>query len=146
MNKPFCPMATACIHGGETAPDLRGGVSFYELTISVLVEVSIQGLPNSKTGFFGFHIHNGNSCSGADFSNTGSHYNPKDTRHPTHAGDLPPLLLCNGGANMTFVTDRFRIKDIIGKTVVIHDSPDDFTTQPAGNAGTKIACGVIEKR
>lgn len=145
MNRAFCPVATACIFGSKTAPDLHGRVNFYELANSVLVEVNIQGLPKSKTGFFGFHIHEGKNCSGNDFSDTGSHYNPKDTQHPAHAGDLPPLLLCNGEANMTVATDRFKIKDIIGKTIVIHDQPDDFTTQPAGNAGTKIGCGVIAK-
>ncbi len=46
---------------------------------------------------------------------------------------------------MTVMTDRFHIKEIIGKTVVIHSMPDDFTTQPAGNAGTKIGCGVIRQ-
>ena len=44
---------------------------------------------------------------------------------------------------MTFLTNRFRVEEILGKTVIIHDSPDDFTSQPAGNAGKKIACGMI---
>lgn len=65
--------------------------------------------------------------------------------HPEHAGDLPPLIRCRGNAYLSFRTDRFSVNEIIGRTVVIHSDPDDFHTQPAGNAGKKIACGVIQK-
>ncbi|MBQ4317365.1 MAG: superoxide dismutase family protein, partial [Clostridia bacterium] len=104
----------------------------------------ISGLPNTSSGFFGFHIHEGNNCLGNKFENTGNHYNPNRLPHPLHAGDMPPLISCNGNAFLAFFTDRFSIDEIIGKTVVIHSNPDDFTTQPSGNAGTKIACGVIK--
>jgi Cu-Zn family superoxide dismutase len=56
---------------------------------------------------------------------------------------MPPLFAANGHAFSAFLTDRFSINDIIGKTVVIHDSPDDFSTQPSGNSGSKLACGQI---
>ena len=112
----------------------------------MLIETKVSGLPmESETGFFGFHIHQGESCSGADFSGTGSHYNPVGLAHPKHAGDLPPLLSCRGNAYLSVKTDRFSVKDILGRTVVIHSDPDDFRSQPARNAGTKIACGVIRK-
>ena len=65
--------------------------------------------------------------------------------HPFHSGDLPSLLENNGYAYMTVLTNRFKIADIIGKVVIIHDSPDDFTSQPSGNSGMKIACGIIRK-
>jgi len=55
------------------------------------------------------------------------------------------LMCCRGNAYLAVKTDRFTVHDIIGKTVVIHSNPDDFHTQPAGNAGKKIACGVICK-
>jgi len=111
-----------------------------------LIVAKISGLPaDSETGFFGFHIHKGNTCTGADFSGTDSHYNPTEQAHPEHAGDLPPLLRCNGSAYLSVRTDRFSVKEIIGRTVVIHSEPDDFHTQPAGNAGRKIACGVIRR-
>ncbi len=55
-----------------------------------------------------------------------------------HAGDLPPLLSNNGRAYCQVLTGRFRVSDVIGKTVVIHSGPDDFMTQPSGNAGEKI--------
>ncbi|MBR4880784.1 MAG: superoxide dismutase family protein [Clostridia bacterium] len=137
------PDAIAEIRGGIQAPGLRGEVLFFQNRSSVTVSVNISGLPYSESGFFGFHIHDGVSCTGEGFSDTGGHYNPKGRSHPSHSGDLPPLLKCNGGAYMTVMTDRFTVNEIIDKTVVIHNMPDDLTTQPSGNSGTKIACGVI---
>ena len=138
--------AFAEITGGTGAPQLSGCVQFYQENGCVLITARICGLPKvSETGFFGFHIHEGNICQGSDFSGTGSHYNPTRQVHPEHAGDLPPLIWCQGNAYLSFRTDRFSIKDIIGHTVVIHSDPDDFHTQPAGNAGRKFACGVIRK-
>ena len=140
------PDAVAQIQGGMEAPQLSGCVHFYQQNRCVLIVAEIFGLPReSETGFFGFHIHQGGSCSGTDFSETGSHYNPVDQVHPKHAGDLPPLICCRGNAYLAVKTDRFTVPDIIGKTVVIHSDPDDFHTQPVGNAGRKIACGVICK-
>ena len=141
------PDAVAYVRGGSDAPNINGQVRFYQEPRSVRVEADIAGLPkDSETGFFGFHIHEGNSCAGTGFPQTGNHYNLDSTTHPQHAGDLPPLLMQQGRAEMTVRTDRFRVQDIIGRTVVIHSNPDDFNTQPAGNTGTKIACGVIGKR
>ena len=111
-----------------------------------MIVAEISGLPRgSETGFFGFHIHQGRECSGVGFSGTEGHYNPLERGHPEHAGDLPPLLWCKGNAYLSVKTDRFSVNEIIGRTVVIHSDLDDFRTQPAGNAGKKIACGVIQK-
>ena len=141
------PDAVAEILGGAETPQLSGCVRFYQENGCVLIVARISGLPQkSGKGFFGFHIHQGGDCSGIGFSDTGSHYNPTVLVHPEHAGDLPPLLWCQGNAYLSVRTDRFLVKDIIGRTVVIHSEPDDFHTQPAGNAGKKIACGVIHKR
>ena len=141
-----CPDAVAKIRGGVEVPKLSGCIRFYQQKGCVLIVAEIFGLPReNETGFFGFHIHQGESCSGTDFSETGSHYNPVDQIHPKHAGDLPPLMCCRGNAYLAVKTDRFTVRDIIGKSVVIHSDPDDFHTQPAGNAGKKIACGVICK-
>ena len=142
-----CPDAVAQIQGGMEAPQLTGCVAFYQENGCVLIAARVSGLPReSETGFFGFHIHQGENCSGTDFSGTGSHYNPMNQAHPKHAGDLPPLLSCRGNAYLSVKTDRFSVNEIIGRTVVIHSDPDDFHAQPAGNAGKKIACGVIRKR
>lgn len=136
------PEAAACIQGDRA---LRGTVKFYALGECTLVVADIQGLPSNSTGFYGFHIHEGDSCLGETFPNTGGHYNPYSAAHPQHPGDLPPLLSQNGTAFLAVRTGRFRIRDIIGRTVVIHSDADDFRSQPAGNAGRKIACGVIRK-
>lgn len=106
-----------------------------------------QAVGKCKGRFFGFHIHEGNSCTGNandEFANAKSHFNPTNCEHPFHAGDLPPLIENNGYAYMSVLINKFKIKDILGKVVIIHDSPDDFKTQPSGNSGTKIACGKIE--
>ena len=71
------------------------------------------------------------------------HYNPNGAEHPCHAGDLPPLFSAAGKAFMVFLTNRLSVNEVIGKTVVIHSNADDFTTQPSGNSGSKIACGII---
>ncbi len=144
MNCNFSnPNAVAHIQGSKEFSNICGQIAFYQRQNYVLVEATIKHLPAVETGFFGFHIHEGDSCTGNDFSYTGSHYNPTNTQHPTHAGDLPTLMLCNGGAYLVVSTDRFSVRDIIGRTVVIHQMPDDFKSQPAGHAGTKIACGKI---
>lgn len=142
-NTTLTPRAAAHIHGGTQMPALHGTVHFYRKPCGVLVVAQIHGLPSD--GFLGFHIHDGQNCSGTAFKNTGSHFNPGGTPHPSHAGDLPPLLSCHGHAYLAVVTDRFHIEDILGRTVVIHSQTDDFRTQPTGDAGTKIACGIIRK-
>lgn len=140
------PNASAYISGGDSSPKISGTVRFYQQNNGVLIIAEINGLPDSETGFFAFHIHEGNDCRGDGFPNTGSHYNPRGKDHPNHAGDLPPLLSAGGKATLAVVTNRFDVNDVIGRTVVIHSGPDDFKTQPSGNAGTKIACGVIVRR
>ncbi len=138
------PTAVAVIRGGDTAPSVFGAVTFYQYARCVAVVADIDGLPPSKTGFYGFHIHGGTTCGGTDFSESQGHYNPQNTPHPRHAGDLPPLMRCGSRARMEAWTDRFSVADILGRTVIIHSDPDDFRSQPSGDAGTKIACGVIE--
>ena len=143
MERCRFPKAAARVMGNREHPRLTGTVGFYQQCGGVLVMADISGLP--RDGFFAFHIHEGADCRGEGFPNTGGHYNPGNTPHPDHSGDLPPLLSSHGRAKMTVLTDRFRVTDIIGTTVIIHSNPDDFTTQPSGNPGTKIACGVIRR-
>ncbi len=149
----FPPDAFANIRGGMTYPDIRGIVKFYQRKYSTLVVAEIRGLPNPigrcEKPVFAFHLHDGTSCdmNGKEaFSETKGHYDPENCPHPYHAGDMPPLFGVNGFAFSAFMTDRFRVRDILGKTVVIHAGSDDFSTQPAGNAGEKIACGVVVGR
>ena len=79
------------------------------------------------------------------FSATMAHYNPAKCNHPFHAGDLPPLFGNHGYAFSIFLINRFLLSEVLGKTVIIHGNPDDFTTQPSGNAGEKLACGGIKR-
>lgn len=138
------PSASAKIAGGEDFPQISGLVEFYALQGGVLVVADINNLPKTENNIFAFHIHAGGSCQN-NFSLTGGHYNPSGTLHPKHAGDMPPLFSNKGSAWQAFFTDRFSVEEIVGKTVIIHDGVDDFTSQPSGNSGNKIACGVITK-
>ena len=122
---------------------LRGTVKFYSVPGGSLVAVEATGLPESGSGFFALHIHEGGSCGGEDFADSRGHYNPENVPHPGHVGDLPPLLNMGGRAFLAVETDRFFVEDVIGCTAVLHSRSDDFRTQPAGDAGEKIACGVI---
>ncbi len=139
--------ASAQIHGGPDYPDIKGTVSLRRMNGGALVTAQIYNLPRKNSEqIFGFHIHEGTSCTGNKtdpFADAGGHYNPQGKKHPGHAGDLPPLFGNNGYAYMSVFTDRFTVDEVIGRTVIIHDMPDDFTTQPSGNSGKKIACGKI---
>lgn len=144
------PQALAVLRGSAKYPDIQGNVFFYQLAEAVLVVAEVTGLPKVQGQFndpvFGFHIHSGGDCTGNrqdPFAGAGGHYNPDQLPHPYHAGDLPPLFGNGGYAFSTFITNRFAVDEIIGKTIIIHADPDDFMTQPSGNAGEKIACGKI---
>ena len=141
------PAAIAPMSGGTVTPGLSGIVSFFPAGSGTLVVADIRGLPRGDgpcaSRIFGFHLHEGSACTGADFADTRGHFNPGGYLHPYHAGDLPPLFGWDGRAYLAVLTGRFRVPEVIGRTVVIHDQPDDFTTQPSGNSGKKIACGVI---
>ena len=146
------PHAVARIRGSKNYPQIQAVVEFFQTKDGVLLSVEASGLPKDKNvcekPIFAIHIHSGGSCTGNEtdpFADAMVHYNPDDCKHPHHAGDLAPLFGVNGSAFSLFLTDRFSVKEVIGKTVIIHSKPDDFTTQPAGNSGEKIACGVIEK-
>ena len=144
------PAAYAELMGNPGTGEITGIVRFFPIGAGVLVNAEIYGLPADvnpcASDIFGFHIHEGHSCTGNEsdpYANTGGHYNPALCPHPAHEGDMPPLFGYNGSAWMMYYTDRFNLSDIIGKTVIIHSQPDDFTTQPSGNSGAKIACGTI---
>lgn len=122
---------------------LRGTVKFYSVPGGTLLAVEVSGLPDNDSGFFALHIHQGGSCAGKGFPETLGHYDPEGNAHPLHAGDLPPLLNMGGRAFLAVETDRFFVEEVVGRTAVLHGKTDDFRTQPSGNAGEKIACGVI---
>lgn len=146
------PTAIARIRGSNQYPNICGMVRFYQTGRGVIVAAHVSGLPESESPcchpVFAFHIHTGACCTGSGsdpFADVGGHFNPDNCPHPQHAGDLPPLFGSGGHAFSVFLTDHFCAKDVIGRTVIIHGGPDDFTSQPAGNAGPKIACGEIRR-
>lgn len=146
------PQAYAEVNGSEKYPDIQGRVYFYEANGGTIVLAEIYGLPDEEQQylgkFFGFHIHEGSTCTGnrADpFGDTMTHYSPGYAQHPQHAGDLPVLLSSYDTAWMAVYTGRFRPRQVVGRTVVIHSQPDDYRTQYHGNAGEKMACGEIKE-
>lgn len=150
--------AIAYLRGGPLAPEIKGAVSFRNVQGGTKVTIEVWGLPryqpatNGKqpVGPHGFHLHERGTCKVGETDNpfmaAGGHWNPGNQPHGNHAGDFPVLFSNKGFAYMSFFTDKFTVAEVIGKAVIIHESPDDYRTQPAGNAGRRLACGVIRRR
>ena len=146
---PAGPMAMATLQPtpGSTA---QGTVHFQELRNgSVEVQVDLAGVP---PGVHGFHIHEKGDC-GDNGNAAGGHFNPTGAPHAgpdtdtRHAGDFGNVTAdANGIARTTFRTRSITVRDgsisVVGRAVMLHANPDDLTTQPTGNAGGRIACGV----
>lgn len=119
----------------------------------VRVSGQVSGLkPNSEHGF---HIHENGDCSSADGSSAGGHFNPGNSAHGKHGqgvqhvGDLMSLRAnASGMAVVQYETQQISLnansKNIANRALIVHADPDDFTTQPTGNAGARLACGVIQ--
>lgn len=125
-----------------------------QMEFGVSLQINVVGYPmlnriRCQQPIIAFHIHKGNSCTGTNenpFLNAKGHYNPNRCQHPYHAGDLGNLFINrNGSAKMSMVNDRFTVNEVIGRVMILHASFDDFKTQPSGNSGAMIACGVIRR-
>ncbi len=141
-------MATLAPTTGQTA---TGTVRFQDMGTDG-TEVTID-LKNVPPGVHGFHIHEGNSCAD-DAKAAGGHFNPTSMPHAApdaashHSGDFGNVTADDKGeVHATFMTHSVTVAagttSVIGHAVVLHASPDDLTTQPSGNAGARIACGVV---
>lgn len=147
--------AVATLVASPIVPAVRGHVTFKDVPGGTLVTAEVGGLPLYSPGPppqspHGFHIHEGSTCEVGDpanpFQAAGGHWNPDDQPHGNHAGDFPVLFSQPSGlTEMTFFTDRFSVADIVDRTVIIHLNPDDYRSQPAGDSGLRIACGVITR-
>ncbi len=147
--------AIAYIVGSDLAPEIHGTVKFLGVPDGSWVEAEIFGLPDYKEatsetpqiGPFAFHIHQNDTCGSIHTENpfeaAGGHWNPTGEQHGNHAGDFPVLFSNAGTAKMLFFSNKFFPDDVIGKSVVIHQSPDDYVSQPTGSGGKRIACGSI---
>jgi superoxide dismutase, Cu-Zn family len=151
----------------ENADGDRVGVAFFRERHDE-VEVS-AAVWDQTPGFHGFHVHTVGRCDPPTFTSAGGHYNPTGADHGDHAGDLPSLLVTeDGSARLAFVTDRFSIRDLLdedGSALIVHSNRDNFANIPdryqssesdapgpdeetlsTGDAGSRVACGVIERR
>ena len=133
---------------GNTA---KGEVRFYKLDGGVRVIASVEGLTPGKHGF---HVHEKGDCSAPDAMSAGGHFNPTGSPHgaptapPTarHAGDLGNLEAgADGKANYDRVDSMLVYDSITGLSVLVHAGEDDYVTQPSGNSGARVGCGVIER-
>lgn len=145
------PSATAKLEPtrGNTA---AGTLTFVQWGEVVKVSGSISGLkPGAEHGF---HVHEKGDCSSGDGLSAGGHFNPGGKPHghhgmgEHHTGDLPSVKAdASGVAAIHFESRTIRVgssaNDIVGKGLIVHRDPDDFTTQPTGNAGPRLACAVI---
>jgi Cu-Zn family superoxide dismutase len=133
---------------------VKGSATFEQRGDKVRISANVSGLrPN---GEFGFHIHEVGDCSSGDGMSTKGHYNPQGKPHAAHssaerhAGDLPSLKSDGSGnatmsADIDIITVNAGPTSIIGRGLIVHAQPDDFKTQPTGNAGARSACGVIQR-
>jgi Cu-Zn family superoxide dismutase len=151
---PGGPAATAQLQPtrGNAA---SGEVRFVQRGDKVLVSGEVRGLkPYAEHGF---HIHEKGDCSSGDGLSAGGHFNPRSQRHGAHgrgehhAGDLPSLQANRDGvARIQFESDSIGVgsgsHDIVGRGLIVHRDPDDYTTQPTGNAGPRLACAVIARQ
>ncbi len=119
------------------------------------VEIKVEAA-NLSPGLHGFHIHENGVCEPPDFESAGGHFNPTDKehgfkdKHGPHAGDLKNLKVeKDGTVKQTFFDDRVTLKKgepnslLQGTSLIIHQDKDDYISQPSGNSGKRIACGVI---
>ena len=149
---PSGPSAVADLAptAGNTA---KGTVTFTQKGDKVIVHAMVSGL---AAGTHGFHIHEKGDCSSADGTSAGGHFNPlgKPHSYPTvedrHAGDMPMLAADSTGnavldGELDVITIGGGPTDIVGKALIVHKDADDFKTQPTGNSGARVACGVIRK-
>lgn len=130
---------------------VTGTVTFTESSRGVRVNVRLD---NVAPGVHGFHVHETGDCSAPDASSAGGHFNPSNEPHGApsdrvhHAGDLGNVTANERGEVRTeFFSNAITVsagaQSVVGKAIVLHTDPDDLTSQPTGNAGGRIACGVI---
>lgn len=140
----------------KSGSDLVGEAVFVQENGEVTLTANFSGL---SEGTHAIHLHENADCSAEDGTSAGGHWNPTFEDHGKwgddtgyHKGDIGNFEVdADGNGSITFSTDEWCIgcdddtKNIIGTSLIVHDGTDDFTSQPAGNAGTRIGCGVIER-
>ncbi|MCL2161583.1 MAG: superoxide dismutase family protein [Betaproteobacteria bacterium] len=149
--EPAPPQASALLAPTQ-GNTVQGNVVFrQEPNGGIRVIAEVTGL---TPGSHGFHVHEKGDCSAPDATSAGGHFNPHQTAHGKpgegafHAGDLPSLeAAANGNATLNVVLDSITLTGehtIVGRGLIVHADPDDYVSQPTGNAGARVACAVIQ--
>lgn len=144
---PQIQKAVAVIHSvGDN--QVSGTVNFGKTETGTKITAQITGL---SEGEHGFHIHQYGDCSAADASSAGGHFDPDDMKHNSrdaeirHVGDMGNLVSegMEFTTTLSYTDNNIFLEEIIGRGIIIHAGKDDLTSQPSGDAGPRIACGVI---
>ena len=146
LNVTFEPKSNSNVKGNGTFIEKNGKITF---------EATFTGL---KPGIHAIHIHEKSDCSAADGSSAGGHWNPTFKKHgklgegESHKGDIGNFTTNEyGEGTIVITTSEWCIgcgdpaKDIVGKSLIVHQGPDDYISQPAGNSGARVACSAIIK-
>ena len=149
MNSP-APKRAICVLYPTQGNSVTGTITFTWVAEGIKVAADLQGLTKGKHGF---HIHEFGDCSSTDGSSAGGHFNPAGMTHGApmdmsrHAGDMGNLEADDSGkAHLEYIDKVITfegVTSIIGRSIIIHKGEDDLKTQPTGNAGARVACGVI---
>lgn len=146
--------ATATLQGAPEDADFSGTITVTPEGNGVRVVADVRGV--DRDGRHGFHVHETGECSHGEgsghFTSAGGHFNPNNAEHtcpPTasrHAGDLGNIEITNGTGRADVTTDLLTLSgpnSVVGKAIILHANEDDCQTQPTGNAGDRLACGVV---
>ncbi|HKQ61268.1 MAG TPA: superoxide dismutase family protein [Candidatus Polarisedimenticolaceae bacterium] len=150
--KPAEPKAAAKIDA-KSGSTVNGIATFSAAAGKVTLKLELRG---ATPGEHAVHLHEKGDCSAADATSAGGHWNPTSVNHgkwgtsPFHLGDIGNVKVgTDGTGELTLTTDKWTIGDggpgdVVGKAVIVHAAIDDFKTQPTGNAGGRVGCGVIQ--
>ncbi len=143
--------ATAVMES-RSGSSVTGTAKFTQKGDGVEATIEVKG---AKPGLHGLHLHESGDCSAPDAKSAGAHFNPDNKAHgapnadPHHAGDLGNITVGNDGSGKLKITMKGLTVDpgphsVVGRAVIVHGDPDDLKSQPAGNAGARVACGVVK--
>ena len=149
--KSSAPLKAIAVLHPTAGNKLSGTVTFTEVADGVQVQAEITGL---TPGNHGFHVHEFGDCSAADASSAGAHFNPTNKPHAgpdaveRHVGDMGNVEAdASGKAKLEYLDHQISLtndqQSVIGRSVVIHAKADDLKSQPSGDSGARVACGVI---
>ncbi len=149
--KSSAPLKAVAVLHPTAGNKVSGTVTFTEVADGVQIRAEITGL---TPGNHGFHVHEFGDCSAADASSAGGHFNPTHNSHAgpdapeRHVGDMGNIQAdASGKAALEYVDHQISLtndeRSVIGRSVVVHAKADDLKSQPAGDSGARVACGVI---